>query len=113
MLPCVYWPKRNVGLAETRKMGSRDCRTPPAFRELDQIPQFCANCRFIDSCRGGCPSRRLLRGGLDRPDEFCPFVAGKPLPTFASRAGSLRQFSKAGSACTTVFGVEEREERKS
>jgi len=55
----------------------------------------------------------LLRGGLDLPDEFCPFVAGKPLPTFASRAGSLRQFSKAGSACTTVFGAQEREERKS
>ncbi len=112
VLPCVYWPKRNVGLAELEKCGAAIVDSP-AFRELDQIPQFCANCRFIDSCRGGCPSRRLLRGGLDRPDEFCPFVAGKPLPTFASRAGSLRQFSKAGSACTTVFGAEELEERKS
>jgi radical SAM protein with 4Fe4S-binding SPASM domain len=84
----------------------------PAFRELEQIPQFCRNCRFVESCRGGCPSRRLLRGGLDLPDEFCPFVAGKPLPSFASRAGSSRQFSKAGSACTTVFGAQERGERK-
>jgi radical SAM protein with 4Fe4S-binding SPASM domain len=112
VLPCVYWPKRNVGLAELEKWGAAIVDSP-AFRELDQIPQFCGNCRFVDSCRGGCPSRRLLRGGLGLPDEFCPFVAGKPLPTFASRAGSLRQFSKAGSACTTVFGAQEREERKS
>jgi radical SAM protein with 4Fe4S-binding SPASM domain len=112
VLPCVYWPKRNVGLAELEKRGAAIVDSP-AFRELDQIPQFCGNCRFVESCRGGCPSRRLLRGGLDLPDEFCPFVAGKPLPTFASRAGSLRQFSKAGSACTTVFGAQELEERKS
>ena len=50
----------------------------------------------------------LLRRGLELPDEFCPFVNGKPLPHFASRAGSHRQFSKAASACTTVFSTEER-----
>jgi radical SAM protein with 4Fe4S-binding SPASM domain len=111
VLPCVYWPKRNVGLAELEKWGAAILDSP-AFRELEQIPQFCRNCRFVESCRGGCPSRRLLRRGLDLPDEFCPFVAGKPLPSFASRAGSSRQFSKAGSACTTVFGAQERGERK-
>jgi len=111
VLPCVYWPKRNLGLAELEKWGATIVNSP-AFCELDQIPQFCANCQFIESCRGGCPSRRLLRGGLDLPDEFCPFVAGKPLPSFASHAGSLRQFPKAGSACTTVFGAQEHKEQK-
>jgi radical SAM protein with 4Fe4S-binding SPASM domain len=111
VLPCVYWPKRNVGVDELEKWGASIVDSP-AFRELDQVPQFCANCRFLDSCRGGCPSRRLLRGGLDRPDEFCPFVAGKPLPSFAIHAGSLRQFPKAGSACTTVFGAQDLGERK-
>ena len=111
VLPCVYWPKRNLALTDLAQLGARIVNSP-AFRELDQIPQFCASCRFVESCRGGCPSRRLLRGGLDLPDEFCPFAAGKPLPSFASHAGSSRQFPKAGSACTTVFGAEEQGEPK-
>ncbi len=111
VLPCVYWPKRNVKLAELEKMGAAVVDSP-AFRELDQIPPFCGNCRFVESCRGGCPSRRLLRGGLDLPEEFCPFVADKPLPSFAIHPGSLRQFPKAGSACTTVFGAPEHTEPK-
>ncbi|MBV8359579.1 MAG: radical SAM protein [Deltaproteobacteria bacterium] len=111
VLPCVYWPKRNLDLAELEKWGAAIVDSP-AFRELDRIPQFCGNCSFVESCRGGCPSRRLLRGGLDLPDEFCPFAAGKSPLSFASRAGSLRQFPKAGSACTTVFGAKEQGEAK-
>jgi radical SAM protein with 4Fe4S-binding SPASM domain len=109
VLPCVYWPKRSLRLSELEKWGAA-IASSPAFRELDQIPVFCASCRYIDSCRGGCPSRRLLRGGLGLPDEFCPFAAGKPLPSFAIRAGSLRQFPKAGSACTTVLAAQRFEE---
>jgi radical SAM protein with 4Fe4S-binding SPASM domain len=111
VLPCVFWPTRNLVLAELENLGAGNVKSP-AFRELDRIPQFCGSCRFVESCRGGCPSRRLLRGGLDQPDEFCPFAAGKPLPSFASLAGSSRQFPKAGSACTTVFGAEEQGEPK-
>ena len=111
VLPCVSWPMRNLGLAELEKLEAGIVNSP-AFRELDRIPHFCGSCRFVESCRGGCPSRHLLRGGLDLPDEFCPFAAGKPLPSFASHAGSSRQFPKAGSACTTVFGAEEQGEPK-
>lgn len=111
VLPCVYWPKRNLGLADLESWKSAIVNTPE-FRELDHVPQFCASCRFVESCRGGCPSRRLLRGGLDLPDEFCPFAAEKPPPTFIMHAGSSRQFPKAGSACTTVFSSEPRAERK-
>ena len=111
VLPCVYWPRRNLGLAELEKRGDAIINSP-TFRELDRIPQFCGNCRFVESCRGGRPSRRQLRGRSDLPDEFCPFAAGKPLPSFASRAESSRQFSNAGSACTTVFGAQEPEEAK-
>jgi radical SAM protein with 4Fe4S-binding SPASM domain len=111
VLPCVYWPRRNLGLDELEKGGAAIVNSP-AFRELDRIPQFCANCRFVESCRGGCPSRRVLRGGLDLPDEFCPFAAGKLLPRFAMRTGNSRQFPKAGSACTTVFGARDQGEPK-
>jgi radical SAM protein with 4Fe4S-binding SPASM domain len=106
VLPCVYWRKRTLRLADLERMGPA-VTTSQAFRELDLIPQFCRDCRFVDVCRGGCPSRRLLRGGLEMPDEFCPFVNGKPLPQFMSRAGSRRRFSKAASACTTVLSAEE------
>ena len=111
VLPCVYWPRRNLGLDELEKGGAAIVNSP-AFCELDRIPQFCAHCRFVESCRGGCPSRRVLRGGLDLPDEFCPFAAGKPLPRFAMRTGNSRQFPKAGSACTTVFGARDQGEPK-
>jgi radical SAM protein with 4Fe4S-binding SPASM domain len=109
VLPCVYWKKRELGLAELERWGATIINSS-AFRELDSIPQFCHDCRFVAVCRGGCPSRRLLRGGLDIPDEFCPFTNRKPLPGFASRSGSTRQFSKAASACTTVFSAENNSE---
>jgi radical SAM protein with 4Fe4S-binding SPASM domain len=112
VLPCVYWPRRHLRLGDLEKSGAAIVDAP-AFRELDQIPQFCTSCRFVDSCRGGCPSRRLLRGGLGLPDEFCPFAAGQPVPSFSLNTGSSRQFSKAGSACTTVFSVRENAEGKS
>ena len=60
------------------KNGEQRLSTRRLFASWITIPQFCGNCRFVESCRGGCPSRRLLRGGLDLPDEFCPFAAGKP-----------------------------------
>ncbi|MGA2408926.1 MAG: radical SAM protein [Candidatus Binataceae bacterium] len=111
VLPCVYWPKRSLKLSELEKWGAA-IASSPAFRELDQIPRFCGSCRFVESCRGGCPSRRLLRGSLDLPDEFCPFATGKPLPSFSSQAESVRQFPKAGSACTTVFAAQVNGEAK-
>ena len=111
VLPCVYWPKRDLRLNELEKWGAAIVSSP-AFRELDQIPGFCGSCRFVESCRGGCPSRRMLRGSLDLPDEFCPFAAGKPLPAFVSQAGSSRQFPKAGRACTTVFSTQEHRRTK-
>jgi radical SAM protein with 4Fe4S-binding SPASM domain len=104
VLPCVYWRKGTLGLAELEKLGPTVIDSP-AFSEIDSIPQFCRDCQFVEVCRGGCPSRRSLRGGLEIPDEFCPFANGRAIPKFASHPGSRRQFSKAGSACTTVFAV--------
>jgi radical SAM protein with 4Fe4S-binding SPASM domain len=107
VLPCVYWKKHDLDLAALERSGPAVIESP-AFRELDSIPQFCLDCRFVEVCRGGCAGRRLLRGGLEMPDEFCPFVNGKPLPDLATHSGSHRHFSKSASACTTVFSAEER-----
>src|SRR5215831_2551089 len=40
VLPCVYWPRRNLRLAELEKWGPGIVNSP-AFRELERIPQFC------------------------------------------------------------------------
>jgi len=103
VLPCVYWPKRLLTLGDLERLGAAVTESP-AFTELGTVPDFCGGCRFVDSCRGGCPSRRLARGGLDRPDEFCPFVHGRPVPTLVPRPVGNGDFPKAASACTAVFG---------
>lgn len=44
------------------------------------VPIFCQNCKYMNRCRGGCLGRRILQGGHDRPDYYCPFFNGKKLP---------------------------------
>ena len=102
VLPCVYWPRRSLTLADLERLGPAIVRSA-AFAELDTLPERCRGCPLVDVCHGGCASRRLLRGGLDLPDEFCPFVNGRPLPDLPVHRGSARDFPKAGSACTSVF----------
>jgi radical SAM protein with 4Fe4S-binding SPASM domain len=102
VLPCVYWPKRSLTLADLERLGPAVVRSA-AFAELDTLPEGCRGCPLVDVCHGGCASRRLLRGGLELPDEFCPFVNGRPLPDLPVHTGSARDFPKAGSACTSVF----------
>jgi len=102
VLPCVYWPKRSLTLADLERLGPTVVRSA-AFAELDTLPAGCRGCTLVDVCHGGCASRRLLRGGLELPDEFCPFVNGRPLPGLPVHPGSARGFPKAGSACTSVF----------
>ncbi len=102
VLPCVYWPKRSLTLADLERLGPTVVRSA-AFAELDTLPEGCRGCSLVDVCHGGCASRRLLRGGLELPDEFCPFVNGRPLPGLPVHPGSARGFPKAGSACTSVF----------
>ena len=102
VLPCVYWPKRSLTLADLERLGPAVVRSA-AFAELDTLPESCRGCPLVDVCHGGCASRRLLRGGLELPDEFCPFVNGRPLPGLPVHPGSVRDFPKAGSACTSVF----------
>jgi len=102
VLPCVYWPKRSLTLADLERLGPTVARSA-AFAELDTLPAGCRGCTLVDVCHGGCASRRLLRGGLELPDEFCPFVNGRPLPSLPVHPGSARDFPKVGSACTSVF----------
>jgi radical SAM protein with 4Fe4S-binding SPASM domain len=104
VLPCVYWPKRSLTLADLERLGA-DVVASAAFAELDALPEACRDCPLVDVCHGGCASRRALRGGLHLRDEFCPFVNGRPLPDLSVHRGGARDFPKAASACTSVFAV--------
>src|SRR5207237_8742712 len=54
VLPCVYWPKRSLGLADLDVLGPSIVRSP-VFTELDALPDVCRTCPLVDVCHGGCP----------------------------------------------------------
>jgi len=100
ILPCVYLPGSALGIEELEELGA-EVVDHPSFRALRQVPTACERCPHVEDCRGGCASRRLLRGGLDRPDEYCPFVRGETLG-IAARLSKEGDMPKASSACTTI-----------
>src|SRR5262249_45263418 len=102
VLPCVYWPKRSLTLADLERLGADVVRST-AFAELDTLPDACRDCALVDVWHGGCGSRRVPRGGLELRDEFCPFLNERPLPELPVRREGAREFPKAASACTSVF----------
>ena len=71
------------------------------------MPEACEPCRFVESCAGGCASRRALRDRLDEPDEYCPVVRGGDEEV--SRIQEMLRYTlsdpedvpKAGNACSS------------
>jgi radical SAM protein with 4Fe4S-binding SPASM domain len=100
VIPCVYWPDQELRLGNLVELRERVVNTE-AFRRTSIIPEFCRSCQFVESCGGGCAGRRRLRGRLDEPDEFCPFVRGETIDLPCEFAPS-QDFPKAASACTIV-----------
>ena len=100
VLPCVYGPDGGLDLADLvrRGVGILD---DPSFRVLASVPTVCRSCPEVATCGGGCASRRALAGGLDRPDEYCPFVREQTV-TLPARHANGRAMPKAASACTTI-----------
>ena len=101
VLPCVYGTAETLTLDDLRRLGDGVLGTT-AFAS-PPIPDACQPCPARDDCRGGCGSRRALRGALLEADFYCPLPRGKTvsLPIYAATAG--RPLSKASSACTTIF----------
>jgi radical SAM protein with 4Fe4S-binding SPASM domain len=112
VLPCVYWPDRRLTLQDLARLGAEMVQSE-TFGQLSTLPEFCRECEFSETCGGGCPGRRMLRGRLDQPDEYCPFTRGDTIP-LKHRTGTPRDMPKAASACTTIVsGVRpEAQERK-
>lgn len=104
VVPCVYTSDGKVSIADLAALGPA-IFDEPAFAGLRTVPVSCRSCPHVATCRGGCASRRLLRGGLADPDEYCPFVRGEQitLPSSCATAGLSRAMPKASSACTTIL----------
>jgi len=98
--PCVYWPGPGEPLSEVISMG-RDVLNSPPFEQARTIPHACQDCKFRESCHGGCAGRRRLQGALLQPDYYCPIIRGER-PKLEVRIATNRDLPKVGSSCTTV-----------
>ena len=96
-IPCVYWPSPGPPLAQLVAEGDRVTQTQE-WQRIRTVPAACRPCPLVETCQGGCASRRLLRGSLDEPDEYCPMVRGDTLTLDWLRAAGA-DLPKAGSAC--------------
>jgi radical SAM protein with 4Fe4S-binding SPASM domain len=101
VVPCVYGADAQLKVADLVRL--REAVVDDAsFTRLRVVPEACAACPQVETCRGGCASRRALAGGLDRADEYCPFVRGKEVRLEARLADPSRASPKAASACTVI-----------
>jgi radical SAM protein with 4Fe4S-binding SPASM domain len=101
IIPCVYGGDAELRLGDLVRLGPRVVEEP-SFTRLATVPTSCAACPHVATCGGGCASRRLLKGGLDRPDEYCPIVRNETVDLRAKTADLGRTPPKASSACTTI-----------
>ncbi len=99
ILPCTYWPKSRLKVADLKALGEGIVQTPE-FLEARQVPSACNGC----PCRGGCAGRRALIGGLHEPDPYCPFVKRDRIVIDWEQAKG-EDLPKVGSACTTVVSA--------
>lgn len=100
VLPCVYWPGERMTLSDLQKLGVGITQSEP-FAQTRVIPEFCRSCEFAETCGGGCPGRRMLRGRLDQPDEYCPFARDESIK-LEHRMAAREDLPKGASACTTI-----------
>jgi radical SAM protein with 4Fe4S-binding SPASM domain len=103
VLPCVYGTAETLTLDDLRRLGAGVLDTG-AFA-APPIPDVCEPCPARDDCRGGCGSRRALRGNLAEPDFYCPLPRGKHKVSLQIRSAEQDRgpSTKASSACTTIF----------
>ena len=105
LVPCPYWPGADLRISDLVRRGAAVWESRQ-FRAARTVPEACRPCRFVDSCAGGCASRRALRGRLDEPDEYCPVVRGdldRIRGMLRHTLANPEDVPKAGNACTTVL----------
>jgi radical SAM protein with 4Fe4S-binding SPASM domain len=103
IIPCVYWPRPGLPLSELPRLRETVFQTEE-FRLCRIVPRACAGCAYVATCGGGCAGRRILAGGLDQPDPYCPIIRNDPLRLSWRRANG-KSLLKSGSACTTILAA--------
>jgi radical SAM protein with 4Fe4S-binding SPASM domain len=106
--PCTYWPTPDRKLKDFYQEGAAILEAA-SFQAARSVPAACQDCSIVAKCGGGCASRRMLRGQLDQPDEYCPIVRQdtallEKLELLKSKwqAATFKDLPKAGNACTFV-----------
>jgi radical SAM protein with 4Fe4S-binding SPASM domain len=67
------------------------------------LPVLCRECVYVETCNGGCASRRLLKNPQE-PDEFCFIKQGERLELKA-RWKNGKDFVHEDYLCTMIFSV--------
>lgn len=101
VIPCVYWDRADLRLAEVAALGAEGVLASPEFVRARTVPDECRGCEFVASCHGGCAGRRALAGDVRRADAYCPLIRGERVHLEWAPA-EHRELLKTGSACTTV-----------
>ena len=103
IIPCVYWPRPGLPLSELPRLRETVFQTEE-FRLCRIVPRACAGCAYVATCGGGCAGRRILAGGLDQPDPYCPIIRNDPF-RLSWRQANGKSLLKSGSACTTILAA--------
>ena len=99
--PCPFWPVSDISLTDVFDKGDLAFAKSKSFADHDTVPVACASCAFLKSCTGGCASRRLFNGGLEKKDNLCskdrtigraPVMVKDPL-----------YYTHAGFMCLSIF----------
>jgi radical SAM protein with 4Fe4S-binding SPASM domain len=98
--PCPYWPEKALTIRDLARRGGAVTQTS-VFARTRVVPDACRGCRFVESCGGGCASRRALRGNLNAPDEYCPVVREDEMAISFTLANP-EDLPKVGNACSTA-----------
>ena len=97
---CVYWPESDLSIDDLVQKKEAIFDTP-LFQKARHTPKFCLSCEHVHNCGGGCTARRMLRGRLDDPDEFCPIYQKRKMH-LEGHMSSVGQPLRTGSICTTI-----------
>jgi radical SAM protein with 4Fe4S-binding SPASM domain len=97
---CVYWPDSDLTIDDLVEKKELIFQTP-LFQKTHHLPRYCRRCEHRETCGGGCAGRRMLRGRLDEPDEYCPIVRGRTI-RLNGRLSDAAKPLRTGSICTTI-----------
>lgn len=97
---CVYWPESDLTIDDLIEKRETIFNSP-LFQRVHKIPQFCLSCKHLNNCGGGCAARRILRGHLDEPDEYCPIAQMKTIHLDGKLSTATKPL-RTGSICTTI-----------